>query len=151
MIENILHRIHYIFLYVLMYSIVRLLLWPIALSETQETVLGFLAIGFFLWFVGVNIFLHFRKSKAKTNHKEYRSPYVVTIALSAIILLELLAYWKRKHGTWESKAYVSSLVSTGFFVLNFKMIGLTFNNRCFLSVCMQLLLPWVHLLFCHHS
>jgi hypothetical protein len=93
MIEELIAKVHLVFLYVLMYSLFRNLNWFVdELTNIQVTVLKSLTIGFFFWFIGANLFLYLKKNKNKLNQKYFLSGYVLLPALAIIILLEYLVY-----------------------------------------------------------
>lgn len=92
-IEKILFRIHFCFLYVLMYSVVRNLNWMVDLSDRSAVVIRALAIGFFIWFLGVNAFLYFRRRKVKWDRTDYLSIWVLLVTVTIIALLEYLVYY----------------------------------------------------------
>jgi hypothetical protein len=91
-IEKGIIKVHFVFLYVLIYSIARMLNWFVELTDTQAMVLSYLAIGFFFWFIAVNLFLYFRNYRQGWDRKDYLSGYVLLSALSIIVLLEYLVY-----------------------------------------------------------
>jgi hypothetical protein len=92
-IEKIIFKIHFCFLYVLMYSVVRNLNWMVDLSDRSAVVIRWLAIGFFIWFLGVNAFLYSRGSKVKWDRADYLSVWVVLVTIAIIAFLEYSVYY----------------------------------------------------------
>jgi|GEM_PF-4752214 len=92
-IEKILFKIHFCFLYVLMYSVVRNLNWMVDLSDRSAVVIKWLAIGFFIWFLGVNAFLYSRNRKVKWDRTDYLSVWVMLVTIIIIAFLEYLVYY----------------------------------------------------------
>lgn len=95
-IEKVLFKTHFCFLYVLMYSAIRNLNWMVRdyLSDRIIIVIQSLSIGFFVWFIGVNIFLFIRQSKIKWDRSDYLSVWVLLATLAIVALLE---YWSTSH------------------------------------------------------
>jgi hypothetical protein len=92
-LERVLFKIHFCFLYVLMYSVVRNLNWMVELSDKSAIVIRWLVISFFVWFIGVNAFLYSRNRKVRWDRTDYLSVWVVLVTLIIVALLEYLVYW----------------------------------------------------------
>jgi hypothetical protein len=75
-----------------MYSIIRNIDWIFGRSEKTEDVLGWLTLGFFLWFFGVNFFLASRQGSKGWSRQDYLSPQVILFAIGIIALLEYFVY-----------------------------------------------------------
>ena len=91
-IERVLFKIHFCFLYVLMYSVVRNLNWMVELSDRSAIVIRWLVISFFIWFIGVSTFLYSRNRKVRWDRTDYLSVWVVLVSLIIVALLEYLVY-----------------------------------------------------------
>ena len=91
-LEKVILKVHFCFLYVLLYSIFRNLNWIVDVSDATATVLRYLVIGFFVWFIVANLFLHYRKYNLGWSREDYLSSYVLLSALGIIISLEYLVY-----------------------------------------------------------
>src|SRR5882762_143167 len=65
-VHNILYRLHFVFLYILLYSAFRNNWWFMdEPTELEASVMRGLAIGFFLWFFGINFFFIHKKKKGR--------------------------------------------------------------------------------------
>lgn len=92
-VHNFLFQIHFAFLYVLLFSTFRNNWWFMDEPTELETVVSkILIIGFFVWFIGVNILLFVWKQKGTWNRSDYFSWPVIVSSLLAILLLEVFVF-----------------------------------------------------------
>jgi hypothetical protein len=91
-IEKVLSRVHFCFLYVLMYSTFRNLNWLVDFSERSAVFIKWLAIAFFFWYFGINAFLYFRDQKIIWDRNDNLSVWVVIGSLTIIGFLEYLVF-----------------------------------------------------------
>ena len=92
---RLLYKIHFTLLYVFLYSVFRNTLWFVGEpTEIESKLLWYLGIGFFVWFIGVNLFLFLSNYKASWNRKDYLSPYVLLTSSMILLLFELFLFDK---------------------------------------------------------
>ncbi len=69
-VHTILYRLHFVFLYILLYSAFRNNWWFMdEPTELEASAMRGLIIGFFVWFIGVNIFLFTWKQKGRWHNR----------------------------------------------------------------------------------
>lgn len=85
-------RLHFFFLYVVLYSVFRNSNPFVEPSEITNTLLGYMVTGMFVWFVTASIFLFLRQYAEKWDRGDYLSPYVVACAVIVIAVLEHAIY-----------------------------------------------------------
>jgi len=92
-ILKLIHRFHFFFLYILLYTSFRNGLWFVdPMTETESTLLKYMVIFGFIWFLGVNFYIINSKFKGAWTRKDYLSPYVLISTAIVICLLELFVF-----------------------------------------------------------
>lgn len=100
---KLLHRFHFLFLYVFLYTGFRNNIWFVQpMTETEHALLSNMAIFFFIWFFGVNLYLANYKLKEEKlwpkmrslgwNRDDYLSPVVLILTVTVICALELFVF-----------------------------------------------------------
>jgi len=102
-IIKLLHRFHFFFLYVFLYSGFRNGLWFVdPMTETERTLISYMTIFGFIWFLGANFYLENYKlneerlwptmRKLVWTKADYLSPIVLIAAATVIGALELFVF-----------------------------------------------------------
>ena len=92
-ILKLIHRFHFFFLYVLLYSVFRNGLWFVdPMTDTEITLLTYMTIFTFMWFLGANFYLVNSKLKGTWTRDDYLSPFVLISALTVICMLEVFVF-----------------------------------------------------------
>lgn len=87
------YRIHFILLYVMLYSTFRNALWFVNdLAEVEVIVLRSLIFGFGVWFIGAKLFLPLGNNRGGWSRKDYLSKQVVMATLIIVCLLEVFVF-----------------------------------------------------------
>jgi hypothetical protein len=87
------HRFHFFFLYVLLYSVFRNGLWFVdPMTDTESTLLRYMTIFGFIWFLGANFYIVNSGLKGTWTRDDYLSPYVLSLAVTTICVLELFVF-----------------------------------------------------------
>ncbi len=92
MVEKFLFRIHFCFLYVLLYSVFRNLNWTVEVDARTADFIEKLGIAFFIWFILVNIFLYSRGLKIKWGRSDYLSTTVIVVSIAIVVFLECFLF-----------------------------------------------------------
>jgi hypothetical protein len=92
-ILKLIHQFHFFFLYVFLYSCFRNGLWFVdPMTEIETRLLRNLTIGFFIWFLGINLFVFIKEYRGSWSRKDYLYPYVLISTLTVIFLLEFFVF-----------------------------------------------------------
>ena len=91
-IEKFLFRVHFCFLYLLMYSLFRNASRMPELSDNLASFLRYLTFGFAIWYTLFSLYLFLKDRPVKWDKSDYLSPIVLVITVILIIMLEYFVY-----------------------------------------------------------
>ena len=91
-VYKILIKLHFFFLYVVLYSVFRNSNPFVEPAQTTNIILRYMVIGLFVWFVSVSIFFFLRQYRETWDRGDYLSPYIMVGSIIVIAVLEYAVY-----------------------------------------------------------